>query len=293
MTSEHPEALRSRARRVALREKFPRPRYVEAPETATDRVDLRVETGIVLIGSDCHYWPGEPSAAHRAFVAFAREMQPAAIILNGDVMDGARISRWPAGDWVKYGERPSVVEELAVAQERLREIHSAVSMNTPLFWTLGNHDARFETYLIGAAPEVAGVHGTRLKDHFPDWTPAMSVFINGHTEHAVMVKHRFKSGLHAPHNNTKDAGVSIITGHLHSLKVMPWSDLRGTRWGVDGGTLAAPHGPQFIYAEDNPVNWRSGFVVLSFVEGRLLWPEVAWVMDQNGLVCFRGRRFEV
>src|SRR5712691_10425121 len=143
MTSEHPEALRSRARRVALREKFPRPRYVEAPETATDRVDLRVETGIVLIGSDCHYWPGEPSAAHRAFVRFARDLRPAAIILNGDVMDGARISRGPAGDWVKYAERPSVVEELAVAQERLREI-VAVAPGADRLWTLGNHDSRFE-----------------------------------------------------------------------------------------------------------------------------------------------------
>ena len=276
-------------------------RYL-GPTQNNVRHDISIPDGVVLIGSDCHYWPGEPSTAHRAFVHAAEDLAPSAIILNGDVFDGARVSRWSASAWREYTQLPSVTGEIGVCQARLREIVLAGNTgaddrglaNPACLWTLGNHDSRFERYLVESAPEISGVQGTRLKDHFPDWTPAMSVWINGDTEHAVVVKHRFKNGMHAPHNNTRDAGITMVTGHLHSLKVSPWSDYRGTRWGVDGGTMAVPHGPQFDYSEDNPVNWRSGFVVLTFHNGRLMWPELVWVIEEaEGLVCFRGEVVEV
>lgn len=103
-----------------------------------------------------------------------------------------------------------------------------------------------------------------------------------------MVKHRFKNGVHATHNNTVNSGVSIVTGHLHSLKVTPFSDYHGTRFGVDTGTLADPSGPQFVnYTEANPTNWRSGFAVLTIHNGKLLWPELVHVIEP-GKVEFRG-----
>ena len=84
-----------------------------------------------------------------------------------------------------------------------------------------------------------------------------------------------------------------MTGHLHSLKVTPLSDYNGTRFGVDTGTLADPYGPQFTdYTEDNPTDWRSGFVVLTFRDSRLLWPEVVHVVAE-GLAEFRGELLSV
>ena len=89
------------------------------------------------------------------------------------------------------------------------------------------------------------------------------------------------------------SGKTIITGHLHSLKVTPFDDYNGTRWGVDTGTLADPKGPQFQdYLEANPVNWRSGFIVLTFQDGKLLWPEVARVVDET-TIDFRGKLVRV
>ena len=90
------------------------------------------------------------------------------------------------------------------------------------------------------------------------------------------------------------SGKTIVTGHLHSLKVTPFSDYAPRpRWGVDTGTLADPYGPQFRdYCEDNPVNWRSGFVVLTFHKGKLLWPELVHVFDDKH-VEFRGELIRV
>jgi hypothetical protein len=201
------------------------------------------------------------------------------------VCDFANISRFPPIGWEN---RPSVKQELEACQDRLEEIEKA-AIGAEFVWTLGNHDGRFETRLASIAPEFAKVHGVHLKDHFPRWSPAWACWINDE----VVVKHRFKNGIHAAHNNTKDAGKTMITGHLHSLKVTPWSDYNGTRFGCDCGTLADPYGPQFSdYLETNPTNWRSGFIVLTFKGGRLLWPEIVHVLEE-GLVEFRGQIINV
>jgi len=109
----------------------------------------------------------------------------------------------------------------------------------------------------------------------------------------VVVKHRWKGGIHATHNNTVNSGKSIVTGHLHSLKVTPFADYNGNRFGVDTGTLAEPSGPQFEnYLEQSPTNWRSGFVVLTFKDGEMLWPEIVhkWA---DGQIEFRGQIIDV
>jgi hypothetical protein len=252
------------------------------------RLQFDILNGVVLIGSDAHIWPGALSTAMLAFIKFARELKPRAVILNGDVLDFPQISRHSPIGWEHH---PTVADELAAAQSVLRQIEDSVgSKNSYLAWTLGNHDGRFETRIATLAPQLAKVKGVHLRDHFsPRWSPCWSVFINDD----VVVKHRFKSGTHAPHNNTMWSGRTMITGHLHSQKVYPLTDYNGTRWGVDTGCLADPSARAFVdYSEDNPKSWRSGFAVLTFVDGELLPPELVTVWDERSVV-FRGQIIEV
>lgn len=274
-------------RRRNLEEKYSQ--RINAPETPTTkaiashphRIPISVPNGVVLVGSDAHYWPGAPSVAHRAFVHFANLMAPKAVIVNGDAFDGASISRHPPIGWAAL---PTVQQEIEACQERLDEIARTAPRRCKLVWSLGNHDARFETRIATVAPEFAKVHGTSLQDHFPEWEPCWATWIND----AVVVKHRFKGGMHAPFNGTLWAGKSIITGHLHSAKVYPLSDYNGTRYGVDTGCLADAYGEQFRdYTEDNARNWRSGFAVLTFKDGELLQPELVLAWDAEH-VQFRG-----
>ena len=141
--------------------------------------------------------------------------------------------------------------------------------------------------LVSMAPQYAGMHGTRLKDHFPRWTSCWSVKIND-----VMVKHRFRSGVHAGHNNTVNAGLTTVTGHTHQLEVKPFTDYNGTRYGVQCGTVSDLGGLKFGYSEDNPANHRSGFIVLTFKDGALLQPETVVAVD-NEHVDFRGKLWKV
>jgi predicted phosphodiesterase len=247
------------------------------------KIDIEVLNGSVVIGSDAHYWPGAPTVAHLGFVKVIKELKPEVVILNGDIFDGHEISRHPK---IMWQGGPKLKEEIQAVEERTDEIREA--SKAKLFWTIGNHDARFETYLSNKAPAIEQIRGSRLSDNFPHWTIAWSVWINDQ----VVVKHRFKGGIHATHNNTLWAGKTMVTGHLHSLKVTPFSDYNGTRFGVDTGTLSDPYGEHTGYMEYNPRNHRSGFVVLTFHNGELLWPEVAAVVGENR-IQFRGKIINV
>jgi hypothetical protein len=260
-------------------------RVIQALLMSDGRIDVEITDGVILVGSDAHYRPKVISTAHRALCHFAKELKPKVIIKNGDALDFPGISRHAPIGWET---RPSVIQEIECAQERLGEIEAAAE-KAQRIWPLGNHDMRFESRIANVAPEYARIHGVHLKDHFPLWEPCWGVWVNDN----VVIKHRYKSGIHATHNNTVNAGVTMVTGHLHSLKVTPFSDYTGTRWGVDTGTLADPYSDAFRdYTELNPTNWRSGFAVLTFHKGQLLWPEVVHVIG-DGQVEFRGQVLDV
>jgi hypothetical protein len=252
------------------------------------RVTSSIENGVIMVGSDCHYWPGIVSTAHRAFVLFAKELKSKMIVINGDAFDGASISRHPPGG--TWESTPTVKQELEACQERLSEIEAA-SLNSKLHFLWGNHDQRFNARLAAQVGDgFKGIMGMNLTDHFPRWKFSMSLMVNGN----CMIKHRWHNGIHAIYNNTLKAGTSIVTGHLHSLKCTPFTDYNGTRYGVDTGSLADVNGQQFSYSEDNARNHRSGFAVLTFYKGKLLPPELCEVLDEDeGIIYFRGNVFKV
>ena len=252
--------------------------------TSVGRVSTVLENGKIVIFSDAHYWPGYISTAHRALIQVIKTEKPAIVVCNGDAFDGAQISRFGRNQWSKA---PTVVEELKAVKERLGEVEKAAK-GAKLFWPFGNHDSRFETALSNKVSEFEGVEGFHLKDHFPLWTPCWSLFINDD----IVIKHRIRGGVHATRNNTLAAGRTTVTGHLHQLKVTPFADYNGNRYGIDCGTLADPYGPQFQYAEDNPQDWRSGFIVLSIRDGSLLHPLIAQVRSE-GEVEYKGEIIQV
>lgn len=252
------------------------------PNDYLQRTNLDNFTGTAVVFSDAHYWPGQAaSVAHLALVEVIKELKPKLLIGNGDLFDGARLSRFPRNGW-EY--QPKVKDELEEAKERLAEVRHAC-LRARTIRTIGNHDIRFDRYLAMHAGEMEQVLGAALKDHLPAWEECLSVFINGHT----MVKHRYHGGVHAAYNNTLRSGTNIVTGHTHALEVRPWGDYTGRRYGVQTGAIADVSGPQFSYTEDNPTHWCSGFAVLTFdKDGRLLYPELCEVIE--GAAYFRGQK---
>lgn len=246
---------------------------------------VEMSDGVLMIASDCHYWPNVVTEAHKAFCRLAKQLKPQMVILNGDILDGARISRHARIMWEK---QPDLKDEIYAVQDRCAEIERAASGAT-LIRTIGNHDARFENYLSNRVGEFEEMTGMTLLDYLPRWRAGWCVHLNQRTDGWVTVRHRpVSGGVHSAYNSTLRAGVHYVHGHLHKLQVTPWADYRGRRYGVDTGTLAEPDGAQFNYIEAGPVNWASGFVVLTFHNGRLLQPEMCVI--EHGEAWFRGKK---
>jgi hypothetical protein len=270
---------------------WPTERYPNLrPSQYQGRLDHEIPNGVAIVGSDFHYWPGPPSLMHKAFLHFCRELKPELVVANGDVLDFCKISRHPPIGWT---HQPTPQEEIEAAQERMHEIEKA-SGKARKVWPLGNHDSRFETRLATVAPEFAKIVGTRLSDHFPLWEPCWSVWVNDRTD-TVVIKHRGnKSGIHATYNNVKEFRTHVVSSHSHMANVRPVTDIRReTLYGVDTGCIADPLHSSFVdYKEGSITDWRDGFCVLTFQDGRLLLPELVTRCDDTS-VQFRGKTIKV
>jgi len=185
-------------------------------------------------------------------------------------------------------------------QQRMAEISAIAGLDTELILTIGNHDARLDTFLSQNAAACEGVKGFALRDHIdPCWAMAWQVEINGSGPDSVLVKHRHRSGAGATKANVISAGRSIITGHTHQPGITRLSHGSRHLYGVDAGCIAALNSGAFVgYTEmaaaAGMANWASGFTVLTFASGRLLPPELVLVLDEEaGLVSFRGEPIRV
>lgn len=269
-----------------------RPSVHQSMLVTADRVEVKIKLtdGVILVAGDQHYWPGIVPVMHRAFCYLSKKIKPYAQIWNGDAFDGAGISRHPSIGWEN---KPTVKEELETVKERSSEVMAA-SPNSKRVWTAGNHDLRFESRIAAMAPEYRDVEGIHLKDHFPEWTPAWFVTVNEATPSHTEIRHREKGGVHAGYNNTKESGVTIVTGHDHVAEVRAYNDRRGRRYGVRHGMTAdSPRDPQFVnYLEGRMVNWQSAIAVLTYRDGVLLQPELALRFSDDSFE-FRGEIIKV
>jgi hypothetical protein len=278
------------ARRRRLEEKNDRP--IIAPSLAyleakyPHRLQQEIKNGTILVGSDFHIWPGQESTALKAFKKFADDIRPTVVILNGDVLDFPSIGRHAP---IMWESAPEPWQEIEAAQDHLHDIATA-SKRARKIWTLGNHDARFEANLASNARQYRNIKGVHLSDHFPLWEKGWSCAVNSLIEPGrTMIKHKPRGGgMNAARASTLNSGWSFVHGHLHSQKVSPITDYNGDRYGVDAGMVADSSFKQFVnYTEDTALDWRSGFCVLTYRDGRLMAPELVTVWDDKR-VQFRG-----
>jgi predicted phosphodiesterase len=232
--------------RNASRDLFPQLDHItiEAPEVR------------LLIGSDWHIWPGYYSRAEEAFFKVLASETFDIILLNGDVTDQPQVSRHGPSAGIPV---PRLQDEIAEAQVRVAEVARLArkrNRDCRLIWIFGNHDVRMWRYIANNAPEVGEM--LTFEDRFPQWEFSTSLDINN----VVMIKHRWHGGLHAAYNNALRAGMTLVTGDTHRLSCLRWTDYIGVRYGIETGMLGDPRGPQFQYADNNPVNWCPGFAEL-------------------------------
>ena len=262
-------------------ESFPAGEVAISGTRIPQRIRTRISDGVAAVFNDAHFWPDHRSAAHGAFLKLAQRLKFSAVIDAGDSLDGASISRHPLSG---NDDLPTVQEELFAVLEQRGEMAEACP-GARLYWTPGNHCLRWDKYLAQNAPQMAGLSGMTLASNLPGWKMAYGLEINWDTD-PLLILHNWKGGVHASHNNAVNSGVHFASGHDHAQTVARYTNERGTLYGINAGVFADVDGPQFRYTVGRTKNWRSGFAVLTFRDGRLLPPELVEVV--RGVAYFRG-----
>lgn len=254
------------------------------PHAYAPLIHETIRDGYLCVFGDAHFWPGERSLAHEALCLVIKKILGSKLkllIANGDIADCATASRHEPLGWQKL---PSIAEELDAVRLRLGQISASCRDGTTKRATVGNHDSRMDRYLATNAEQFQDVAGFSLQDHIRDWPLSYAVLVNQDGPDPVFVVHSIRGGKYAPANNILVAGCTVVTGHLHSQKSMPLTQLLGrTIEGIDHGCLAELDGPHASYLMARPPDWRSGFVTIYFdADGRMFPSEFCRVQYFKG-----------
>lgn len=111
-------------------------------------IEINLTNADVIIASDIHF-PYQDDRAIKAFIDYVKEKQPEIVVLNGDVLDFYKLSRFSKDP---AGKNPA--EEIEMCREFLKEVRKAVP-NSEIYYVIGNHETRLEKYVLDNAPQIA------------------------------------------------------------------------------------------------------------------------------------------
>jgi predicted phosphodiesterase len=247
--------------------KLPDSDYVKVEDYVIPKGNNRV-----LILTDIHF-PYQDNEALSIALNYGRENKCNAIILNGDAMDMYQASRF-----VKDPRLRDLAGEIDIVREFLELLYTEFSC--PIYYKIGNHEDRWETYLKTQAPALIGIeefelqHILRFGQYGVNLVKSKQMIRLGKLR--LLHGHEFGMSVFSPVNAARGlytrAKSSSAIGHHHVTSEHSEKDLDGevvTTWSI--GCLCGLQ-PDYL-----PFNrWNHGFAFA--------------VIDDNGDYEFRNLR---
>lgn len=221
-------------------------------------LEISFNKGTILVVSDVHIPFHDPDAV-KAFIKYSKKVQPKAIVLNGDIMDFFRLSRFTKGE----GRNP--LEEITLCRSFLSELRK----NNPdanIYYVIGNHETRLERYVMEKAPELVSLIEDvfsilKVKDFNIHGCTSITMNNSFVFKHGTLLGN--KSGLSAIKEIEK-AYMSGCSGHTHRLaKFITRKSGRKFVW-AEGGCLCDLE-PEYCINPD----WQQGFVRIDVEKSRI------------------------
>lgn len=182
----------------------------------------------ILLLSDLHI-PYHSIEAITAALDYGKREQVNTIVINGDLMDFYMMSRFE-----KDPRKRSIKYEFDATKEFLRVLRKTFP-NAHIYWLKGNHDTRYEHFLMAKAPEIFDDPYYALDERLR-LSEERVTLINDKT----LVKagklfihhgHLFFRGFIAPVNSARGlfmkAKQSAIVGHVHKVSEHNETNLAG------------------------------------------------------------------
>lgn len=285
-------------------------RYAErhvAPYVAKAEEFRELRSDYLLLSiSDTHSQFLDPFV-WRAFLQSIKDLRPDGVLLNGDTLEGAEVSRHPKiPGWTE-----SLQSELDFKREmfrQIREIHSG-----DLFDTGGNHDLadRLSMYLTQVAPALAGLRTLRvdqlmgLEEHRVKLFHGGTLLSPKGTEDAkpgfllfdfYRVHHGTLLGGDPAAKELKAAGRSGQSGHVHRASLAYGTTERDEALSWMTTPMGARHEVGRSYIKGTNTGWQRGFGVARLFPDKTVqqYPAVVQVgkverISVEGFTYERGR----
>lgn len=214
-----------------------------------------IEGRRVLVLSDIHI-PYHSIRALTAALEWGEQRKPDTILLNGDTLDAHQLSRF-----VRDPNKRSFAQEL----DAFREFFGVLNdyFDAKIIFKVGNHEERYEHFLMQKAGELNGVEEFLLENIIRKRAPGVEVVGEKRIIKAgglnIIHGHEFGTGFFSPVNVARGlflrAKVSALQGHNHQTSEHTETDMNGkttTTWST--GCLSEKH-PAYL-----PINkWNHGF----------------------------------
>ena len=214
----------------------------------------------VAVLSDIHVPYHSIPALTCAFDLIDRE-KPDVILLNGDTIDFYQLSRF-----MKDNRKRSVAHELKAVNDLLDVLGQ---FGAKIIYKLGNHDERWEHYMMQKAPELLGIPDFKLEHLLKAHERGMVIvgekriikanklnIIHGHEYPSVFSPVNIARGLYMK------GKVSAMQGHNHQTSTHVETDMNGelvTTWSL--GCLCELN-PAYM-----PLNkWNHGFAMVDLAD---------------------------
>jgi predicted phosphodiesterase len=253
------------------------PAHRQAPPDRQERTTDGVRQ--VAWISDVHF-PEEDPRVWRGFVDFCADLQPAEIILGGDILELESCS--------SHGgvARPAhLIEEITYARARLDELQAAAPSSKITFLE-GNHEDRLNRIVVNMLPTLDGALDLpsllQLKERGIAWHKFGHVVRRG----SVAFVHGWWSPQHHAAKMLRELGESVVYGHTHRSQMFCKGGPRGPRaaYGMPcARDLDAP------WMKGRPSGWTQGWGLVELDDAGRYQVHVIHAVD--GRAIFAGRRY--
>ena len=256
---------------------IPRKYNIEIPQETVKAVFVGDEQGIFRDRDLCS-----------RVLEFISDFQPDLLVDLGDSIDHYSISRFD-----KDPRRQLSLEiELEDAKDYFIDLDVAAPMYAKKLWLKGNHEKRWNDYIVKNAPQIAFMLGRELSLERAVGVDALGwetfeygsmVDFRGFT-----MTHGTFTGPTAAEKAAKAMGGSGIQGHDHMPNMHHWSDMNGPHLWVINPTLMRidATSPDYI---NGIVNWAQGFTYAHFIGNR--WTLTQVIADLDGHFIAEGKRY--
>jgi len=228
----------------------------------------------VIVGADAHV-PYHDAQALRIFINRARSIGAKTVILNGDWLDCYQLSRFARDPNMRNiaGEIATLKTILGIIRDELPDAR--------IIYKFGNHEDRFDAYIMANAKELYGLKSIHLDELAELGLKELKIEVVrdkriiriGHLN--VIHGHEYPGGMSAPVNPARGlylkAKKSALEGHFHQSSEHTETAINDdvvTDWSI--GCLCGLH-PLYM-----PLNkWNHGF---------------AEIMEEDGFFIVRNRK---